>query len=132
MTELGVTPEGYRHLAALRGEPSDNLLGVNGIGVKTAVKLLNEYSDPDLMLSERGEVEKLIGVSAAGKLFAGFDIYRRNLEVGQLKSDLPVSESFTQRLESGKVSDAFLKYGLSSVSQKLRKSIDELDNRGLF
>ncbi|MCW2522258.1 MAG: 5-3 exonuclease [Frankiales bacterium] len=40
-TKLGVTPAQYRDFAALRGDPSDNLPGVRGIGPKTAAKLLS-------------------------------------------------------------------------------------------
>jgi DNA polymerase-1 len=43
----GVTPGLYPMLAALRGDPSDNLPGVNGVGEKTAAKLLNTYGDID-------------------------------------------------------------------------------------
>ncbi len=43
----GVTPEKYPQYAALRGDPSDNLPGVPGVGAKTAAKLLNQYVDLD-------------------------------------------------------------------------------------
>jgi DNA polymerase-1 len=43
----GVRPEKYPILAALRGDPSDNLPGVPGVGEKTAAKLVNEYGDLD-------------------------------------------------------------------------------------
>ncbi|QNN51331.1 5'-3' exonuclease [Nocardioides mesophilus] len=39
----GVRPEQYLDLAALRGDPSDNLPGVTGFGPKTAVKLLAAF-----------------------------------------------------------------------------------------
>jgi 5'-3' exonuclease len=39
-TMLGITGSQYRDFAALRGDPSDNLPGVRGIGPKTAAKLL--------------------------------------------------------------------------------------------
>jgi len=39
----GVLPPKYPLLAALRGDPSDNLPGVPGVGEKTAAKLINEY-----------------------------------------------------------------------------------------
>jgi DNA polymerase-1 len=41
----GVPPTKYPLLAALRGDPSDNLPGVPGVGEKTAAKLVNEYGD---------------------------------------------------------------------------------------
>ena len=39
----GVTPEQYVQYAAMRGDPSDNLPGVPGVGEKTAAKLINNY-----------------------------------------------------------------------------------------
>ena len=43
----GVPPSKYVLLAALRGDPSDNLPGIPGVGEKTAAKLLNAYGDLD-------------------------------------------------------------------------------------
>jgi DNA polymerase-1 len=43
----GVSPEKYPQYAALRGDPSDNLHGVPGVGEKTAAKLINTYGDLD-------------------------------------------------------------------------------------
>jgi DNA polymerase-1 len=43
----GVTPEMYPQYAALRGDPSDNLPGVPGVGEKTAAKLINTYGGLD-------------------------------------------------------------------------------------
>ena len=43
----GVPPSKYVLLAALRGDPSDNLPGVPGVGEKTAAKLLLKYGDLD-------------------------------------------------------------------------------------
>lgn len=40
---MGVSPALYPQFAALRGDPSDNILGVPGVGAKTAAKLLNQY-----------------------------------------------------------------------------------------
>ena len=44
---LGVTPAQYTDYAALRGDTSDNLPGVPGIGEKTAAKLITTYNDLD-------------------------------------------------------------------------------------
>ena len=43
----GVTPAQYVQYAALRGDPSDNLPGVPGVGEKTAAKLINQYGGLD-------------------------------------------------------------------------------------
>lgn len=43
--KYGVTGQGYVDLALLRGDPSDGLPGVPGIGEKTAAKLLDAFGD---------------------------------------------------------------------------------------
>jgi DNA polymerase-1 len=43
----GVTPAEYPEYAAMRGDPSDNLPGVPGVGEKTAAKLINDYGNLD-------------------------------------------------------------------------------------
>src|SRR3954468_67294 len=45
LERTGVTPQRYVEYAALRGDPSDNLPGVPGIGEKTAAKLVNAYGN---------------------------------------------------------------------------------------
>jgi DNA polymerase-1 len=51
----GVTPDRYPFLAALRGDPSDNLPGVPGVGEKTAAKLVNTYGDIDTLFAHLDE-----------------------------------------------------------------------------
>ena len=41
----GVPPDRYAMLAALRGDPSDNIPGVPGVGEKTAARLLQQFGD---------------------------------------------------------------------------------------
>lgn len=48
----GVAPELITSWLALRGDASDNIKGVKGIGQKTAVKLLNEHGDLHALLAE--------------------------------------------------------------------------------
>ncbi len=43
----GVWPRDYPQYAALRGDASDNLPGVPGVGEKTAAKLINDFGDLD-------------------------------------------------------------------------------------
>jgi DNA polymerase I len=47
LEKTGVRPVDYPQYAALRGDPSDNLPGVPGVGEKTAAKLINDYGDLD-------------------------------------------------------------------------------------
>ncbi len=52
----GVTPVDYAQYAALRGDPSDNLPGVPGVGEKTAAKLVNTYGDLDGIFAHLDEL----------------------------------------------------------------------------
>jgi 5'-3' exonuclease len=49
--KVGVPPERYVELAILRGDPSDGLPGVPGVGAKTAAGLVADHPDLDAMLA---------------------------------------------------------------------------------
>jgi len=51
----GVPTRSYPLLAALRGDTSDNLPGVPGVGDKTAAKLVSSYGDIDAIFEHAGE-----------------------------------------------------------------------------
>ncbi|MGI8711043.1 MAG: DNA polymerase I [Acidimicrobiales bacterium] len=51
----GVHPRQYVHYAALRGDPSDNLPGIPGVGEKTAAKLITSYGDLDGVFAHVGD-----------------------------------------------------------------------------
>ncbi len=50
----GVRPQQYTDMAILRGDPSDGLPGVPGIGAKTAASLLGRFGDMDGILAAVG------------------------------------------------------------------------------
>ena len=53
--KTGVHPRLYPQYAALRGDPSDNLPGVPGVGEKTAARLINTYGDLEGVFAHVGE-----------------------------------------------------------------------------
>lgn len=58
--KYGITPRQYVDYAALRGDSSDNLPGVPGVGEKTAARLIAQYGDLDgLYLSVADQTPKL-------------------------------------------------------------------------
>jgi DNA polymerase-1 len=61
----GVTPANYPQYAALRGDPSDNLPGVPGVGEKTAAKLINTYGDIDGIYAHLDELSPKLRQSLA-------------------------------------------------------------------
>lgn len=82
----GVPPDHYVTYAALRGDPSDNLPGVPGVGEKTAAKLVNTYGDLDGILAHvEDQTPKLRANLAEHEPQA-----RSNLEMMTLVRDVPL------------------------------------------
>ena len=84
----GVAASRYPVLASLRGDPSDNLAGVPGVGEKTAAKLVNSYGDLDGIFAHLAEQTPKLRQSLAEHE----EGVRRNAQVIPLRRDvaLPV------------------------------------------
>jgi DNA polymerase-1 len=82
----GVTPALYRQYAALRGDPSDNLPGVPGVGEKTAAKLINSYGGIDGIFEHLDDQTPKLRASLAEHEAQ----VRSNAEVMKLVCDVPV------------------------------------------
>jgi len=89
---LGVRPEQYRDFAALRGDPSDNLPGVRGVGPRTAAQLLTEFGTAAAAFDDLAAVAGRIGKGVARKLAAegARDAHALNCQVMALRHDLDV------------------------------------------
>lgn len=89
---FGVPPESYVDLAVLRGDPSDGLPGVKGIGAKTAVALVLAFGDLDAILAaavatpDRRPLTRRLAAALTGSE----DEVRRALRVATAVTDLPV------------------------------------------
>jgi DNA polymerase-1 len=57
----GLTPSQYPDFAALRGDPSDNLPGIPGVGDKTAAKWVREFGSLDALIDRVDEVKGKAG-----------------------------------------------------------------------
>jgi len=82
----GVRPHKYPLLASLRGDPSDNLPGVPGVGEKTAAKLINEYGDLDTLYAHLDALSPKLRQNLADHA----DRVRLNAEVIPLVRDVPL------------------------------------------
>ncbi|MEN9644415.1 MAG: polymerase [Actinomycetota bacterium] len=88
--KTGVTPALYPQYAALRGDPSDNLEGVPGVGEKTAAKLLNQYGSLDGIFAHTAEQTPKLRANL--EEFA--DRARSNFELMTLRRDAPIDIDF--------------------------------------
>jgi DNA polymerase I len=57
----GIEPHQYPDVAALVGETSDNLIGVDKVGEKTAVKWIKQYGGLDGILEHADEIKGVVG-----------------------------------------------------------------------
>jgi DNA polymerase-1 len=59
----GVEPAQYPEIAALVGETSDNLVGIDKVGEKTAVKWIQQYGSVDELLAHADEITGVVGTN---------------------------------------------------------------------
>ena len=59
--KYGLTPQQYPDFAALRGDPSDNLPGIPGVGEKTAAKWVREYGSLNELVAKVDTVKGKVG-----------------------------------------------------------------------
>ncbi|MEE3088134.1 MAG: 5'-3' exonuclease H3TH domain-containing protein, partial [Actinomycetota bacterium] len=85
--KYGLNPGQYADFAALRGDPSDNLPGIPGVGEKTAVKWLNAYSDLAGLIDHVDEVGGKVGDG----LREAVPQVLVNRELTELVRDVPVA-----------------------------------------
>ncbi|WP_080795159.1 DNA polymerase I [Corynebacterium pacaense] len=82
--KYGLTPSQYPDFAALRGDPSDNLPNIPGVGEKTAVKWISEYGSLDNLLEHAGEIKGKAGNSFRERI----DQVRMNRELTEMVKDM--------------------------------------------
>ncbi len=93
----GVTPARYPQYAALRGDPSDNLPGVPGVGEKTAARLINTYGDLDGIYAHLDELTPKLRQSLAD----AEDVVRANADATPLRRDVLVEVDPTEAAFGG-------------------------------
>ena len=87
--KYGIKKSQFLDLKALKGDSSDNIPGVPGIGEKTAVKLLNEYNTLENIYDN---LDKITG-STKSKLEAGKDSAFLSKKLAKIMFDAPVKLS---------------------------------------
>ena len=115
----GVPPRSYPTLASLRGDPSDNLPGVPGVGEKTAAKLVTAYGDLDGIYAHLAEQTPKLRQNLAEHE----EQVRRNAQVIPLVRDVPLDVGIDDfalgRWDADEVKRVFGDLELKSLWQRL-------------
>lgn len=86
----GVPAAAYADLAVLRGDPSDGLPGVPGVGEKTAARLLARYGDLDSVLAALADPAAALAPGLRTKLAAARDYLTVAPDVVRVARDVPL------------------------------------------
>jgi 5'-3' exonuclease len=89
-TKYGVPASGYADFAALRGDPSDGLPGVAGVGEKTAARLITRHGDLDGLITALDDPASGFAPGLKGKLLAGREYLVKARQVVRVAVDAPV------------------------------------------
>ena len=87
--KYGLTPQQYPDFAALRGDPSDNLPGIPGVGEKTASKWISEYGSLQSLVDNVDSVGGKVGDALRAHLASVV----LNRELTDLVRDVPLAQT---------------------------------------
>jgi len=130
-SKYGVTPNQYADFAAMRGDASDGLPGVAGVGEKTAVGLLATYGDLDAIVAAAADPSSGMAASARAKIQAAADYLAVAPAVVNVVRTLDLP-TFDARIRAGTSEQATERdrlsatWGLASSMQRARAALDPL------
>ena len=123
---------GYAELALLRGDPSDGLPGVPGIGEKTAATLLTQHGSLAAILAAVDDPKSALSKGIRTKLRTAADYVRAAGSVVRVATDAPVKLSTpTDALplvaaDPARTAELATRFGVGSSIARLQKALDAL------
>ena len=95
--KYGLTPAQYPDFAALRGDPSDNLPSIPGVGEKTAAKWIADFGSLKKLLAN----VETVGGKVGDSLRANLGSVELNAELTKLRSDMDIETQVSELLWDG-------------------------------
>ena len=120
--KYGMSPEQYPDFAALRGDPSDNLPSVPGVGEKTAVKLLKQYETLEGVIEHKSEIKGKLGEKI--NEFYEDAILCKN--IATIKMDVPIKFNLEEVKYDGVVEEEMLDLISKTAEKKVESKFDEM------
>lgn len=119
----GLLPSQLIDFKALRGDPSDNIPGVMGIGEKTAIKLIKEYQSLENLYEKIQEPSCRINDLLREKLLKGRDEAFLSKELVRIEKSVPLDFKLKEcrwgEYDEKKVGETFEKFGFKSLAKRL-------------
>ncbi|MDX6623108.1 MAG: polymerase [Solirubrobacterales bacterium] len=124
----GVPPELITDMMGLRGDTSDNIPGVPGIGEKTATQLLQQFGSLEGVLSS---VEEISGAKRKQNLTEHADDARMSQALATLQYDIEtgvdLQEAMASEPDRGALRDFMREFELRAVLERLEEALPEGD-----
>lgn len=112
----GLVPKQLIELKGLMGDTSDNIPGVPGVGPKTAMKLIKEYTDVETVLAN---IDKVSGKSLKTKLSEHQEEALLSKKLATIYTDAPVDLSMSA-------------YELAPLKEEARTVLQDLEFRNMY
>lgn len=122
----------YAELALLRGDPSDGLPGVPGVGEKTAATMLSQYGSLAAILDAADDPKSKLPKAFRAKILAATDYITAAGPVVAVARDAPVELSTSDdalpltAADPQRVAELAKAYGVGSSIARLQKALDAL------
>jgi DNA polymerase-1 len=120
----GVPPELVTDLIGLKGDTSDNIPGVPGIGDKTAAQLLQEYGDLEGVLSN---IEKISGAKRKENLINHAEDARISKQLATAITDIDVEldldELMSKQMDRSRLREVAREFELRVILQRLEEEL---------
>lgn len=131
-SKYGIDVEQFLDFKSLKGDSSDNLPGVPGVGEKGATELLQQYKTLDNIYAHIDDIKPTM----AKKLTAGKDLAYITKEVGRIWTDAPVKLDWdiadVNDTNLGKVAAILKRLEFSSLVNRLPKHMQEVADTSLY
>jgi len=122
----GVPPELITDLMGLRGDTSDNIPGVPGIGEKTATQLLQKFGSLEQVLAS---VEEISGAKRKQNLVEHADDARMSKQLATLQYEIETGVDLAAAMDSepdrGALRDFMREFELRAVMERLEEALPE-------
>jgi DNA polymerase I len=122
----GVPPELITDLMGLRGDTSDNIPGVPGIGEKTATQLLQQFGSLDAVLES---VDQISGKKRKENLTEHADDARLSKQLATLQYDIEtgvdLGEAMSSEPDRGALREFMREFELRAVMERLEEALPE-------
>ncbi len=122
----GIPPELIPDFYGLKGDTSDNIPGVPGIGDKTASQLLQQWGDLEGVLSH---IDDISGAKRKQNLTENADLARVSKELATIRRDIPVDVDVTAEASTepdrSRLRDVFREFELRDPLRRLEEVLGE-------